>query len=746
MGSVTIDASDSQDAQAAADLGLTGSDHPIERLSSDRLGRAHFACALADEILRAPAEGGYVMGLTGPWGSGKTSILNMTVDALGDRALVVQFNPWLFSGTEALLGMFFREVGKQLGEESDALKELGAKLADYGRVLSPLAALVGAQPIVDSATAVLDKWTAGPSIVERRQELREQLLKLDRRLVVVIDDVDRLRPEEVRDIVRLVRLVGDFPNTLYLLAFDRRRVEECLGEGDLQRGRAYLEKIIQVAYDVPLARGLDINIMVVEGLGSIMEGIETGPFDSARWANVFSLIIRPLLETPRQARRYLQSLPMTLRLIGDEVALTDVLVLEAVRVTNPEMFDAIVRCQDALGQTRAQDGGYLQNKDPADGPLAAIVKVDAVLAKSLAQWLFPAALRYFANNHYGPDWLARWRQERRVAHPDVLRFYLELRLPDGVAPADSVDAIVAHLDDGEQLTQLLTDLRPDQLVDATNRVVGAIGLDPLPENYQFSAAVRTALPIFLDQFPRFPAEQGGFGEDSPRVVLGRLAVRLLERIADQDDRANAIRSVLDDTHVLAACVLLVTMVGNREHTGMDLIDELTARQLEEILRERLLQVPPELLAAQILPLYLAEFIAETTAGADVLRGAAQDDGLFLRLIGDARVVIHSFNVGEVAVRRHPSFAWDRLTGVLGESFLCERIADLSSRKADGSLGLTEEEAAILDLATLYASGWRPDDPVLRLTGGRRSTGTDFVPNADEGTGATEAEEPDEGTV
>jgi predicted KAP-like P-loop ATPase len=68
---------------------------------------------------------------------------------------------------------------------------------------------------------------------------------------IAAEAVDRLRPQEVLDIVRLVRLVGDFPNTLYLLAFDRGRVEECLGESNIERGRAYLEKIVQVTHDVP---------------------------------------------------------------------------------------------------------------------------------------------------------------------------------------------------------------------------------------------------------------------------------------------------------------------------------------------------------------------------------------------------------------------------------------------------------------------------------------------------------------
>jgi predicted KAP-like P-loop ATPase len=220
---------------------IDGADAPIRSLGEDRLGRRSFAQALAAEIMAAPVSRGYVMGLTGPWGSGKTSILNMTVDALEDRAIVVHFNPWMFSGAEALVSSFFGEIGKQLAKKKEEkLKKIASKLATYGHVLSPLAALAGAGNAVQGATAILQALSAEPSVFEQRQELRTMLEGLDKRLIVVVDDVDRLRPGEVLDIVRLVRLVGDFPNTLYLLAFDRRRVEECLGEGDPQRGRAYL--------------------------------------------------------------------------------------------------------------------------------------------------------------------------------------------------------------------------------------------------------------------------------------------------------------------------------------------------------------------------------------------------------------------------------------------------------------------------------------------------------------------------
>ena len=177
---------------------------------------------------------------------------------------------------------------------------------------------------------------------EQHEELRILLAELDKRLVVVVDDVDRLRPDEVLDIVRLVRLVGDFPNTLYLLAFDRHRVEECLGEGDLERGRAYLEKIVQVTHDVPTARQPDVTAMFLAGLGPLVDDLPTGPFSSEDWQNILTFVVRPLLATPRHVQRLLGSLSMTMRLVGDEVAVADLIGIEAVRVLHPALFEATV--------------------------------------------------------------------------------------------------------------------------------------------------------------------------------------------------------------------------------------------------------------------------------------------------------------------------------------------------------------------------------------------------------------------
>ena len=171
---------------------------------------------------------------------------------------------------------------------------------------------------------------------------------LDKRLVVVVDDVNRLRPDEVLDFGGHVRLVGDFPNTLYLLAFNRHRVEEWLGENNVERGRAYLEKIVQVTHDVPTTRQPDVITMFIAGLAPMLDHLPTCPFDADDWQNILACVIRPLLVTPRHVQRLLGSLSMTMRLVGDEVAVADLVGIEAVRVLHPALFEAVVSVADYL--------------------------------------------------------------------------------------------------------------------------------------------------------------------------------------------------------------------------------------------------------------------------------------------------------------------------------------------------------------------------------------------------------------
>ncbi|MGD0833913.1 MAG: P-loop NTPase fold protein [Candidatus Dormibacteria bacterium] len=698
-------------AQPAAVAGdaprpVPGGDWPVTTLAADELGRAPFARALAEEILSAPVDGAYVMGLNGVWGSGKTSVLNMTADAIGDRAVVVHVNPWMFAGSGALDGTFFEEISRQLPTEPPAWRRVAAGLGAYGRMLLPATTPADGEKAASAAPAA--PAAVEPSPAAARAAVRAQLAGVDRRLVVLVDDVDRLSAAEISGVVRLVRLLGDFPNTVYMLAFDRHRVEECLGGGDLARGRDFLEKIVEVLYEVPALGEPDLATLVVHGLRAMTDVIPAAVLESGDWSNIFTFVVQPQLSTPRQARRYLRALPLTLHLVGEEVALADVLGLEAVRVLRPEMFGAIVSVAAELGPASAgASPGFQPYEEPGSGPLGPMIAVDPELAEAICRWLFPGARRHFESAHTDQRTLSQWRAERRVAHPAVLRFFLERRLPEGVVPARTVESMLAGLSDAKALRAAVRGLTPAELADGLRRLtdrVRDVTFQPGRALDQDPAVI--ALPVLLDLLPRLSARAGPQDEGGEQL-LAPLIQGLLARVPQAEQRAAVVRSVLPKTEVLSGRLTLLRVAGHRPHVGVKLIGFAEASALEEDLGVALTAARPSDLAGEPLPLALAALMAATATAKRSLNAAAADDRFMLALIADAGTRHHGWLLGVSAADSSELFAWDWMAELLGEGVLVRRVVELVAAAESGAISPPADQLNALEMALRYSQGWRP---------------------------------------
>src|SRR5438132_1700063 len=275
-----------------ADEAVT-SDRPISHLREDRLGRERFVRELGTTLATLGGTDSTVVALHGPWGSGKTSILNMVEEVLGENQhnLVLRFNPWLFSGAADLVGHFFRDLAGQLHEKRDKrLQALGNALDEYGRFLAPLTGISDTGPL---GKAVKRWGRALPESVEsQRKLLTQMLLQFDRQVVVLIDDIDRLAPDEVRDVMRLVRLDGDLPRTRYLLAFDRARVAKALSD-EYEDGQAYIEKIVQAAFEVPEPLWVNLTAALVDVVHPYFEARYLSASEGDK-RNILGAVIRPL--------------------------------------------------------------------------------------------------------------------------------------------------------------------------------------------------------------------------------------------------------------------------------------------------------------------------------------------------------------------------------------------------------------------------------------------------------------------
>ncbi|MCR4524670.1 MULTISPECIES: KAP family NTPase [Bosea] len=158
-----------------------------------------------------------VIGVEGRWGSGKSSLVNMTVAALRasiSAAEVIEFKPWLIGDRDSLLLALFTElaiavdtieegsgdpVGRRRRELGDAGKEVvgfAAQLGGLGTLAKVAGAVVPGAALAGEAIEAIAKAAKGldgkRSIAAEKAELRERLAALPRRIIVTIDDVDRL--------------------------------------------------------------------------------------------------------------------------------------------------------------------------------------------------------------------------------------------------------------------------------------------------------------------------------------------------------------------------------------------------------------------------------------------------------------------------------------------------------------------------------------------------------------------------
>ena len=206
-------------------------DDPAVRKEDDAFNRWPFSKRLADTIAEFDAtEGAPVIGIYGKWGSGKTSVLNFLNSALEefhpDKVILHPFNPWLFKDHETLLQRFFSELYKAMEKSSKTFGErFGGVLQDYSGFLGLVPGLGGASKAAEQAGKALTK-----NIEDVRDQVRKMMRTAEKKVVVLIDDLDRLDRDEILQMLKVVRLTANFPNVIYLLAFDDEIVARTIAQ------------------------------------------------------------------------------------------------------------------------------------------------------------------------------------------------------------------------------------------------------------------------------------------------------------------------------------------------------------------------------------------------------------------------------------------------------------------------------------------------------------------------------------
>lgn len=396
-------------------------DRPITSPDLDKLDRKEFSESIARAILEMSPESSVVIGLIGGWGSGKTSIVNMIRQYLkigaAKRAtredveggeyglLVVDFNPWNSLDSSDIVSLFFDELLSRLrsecetfGLKEETLSAIASNIDEYIAAMKP-----GMVKITSLAVINQYRNSKPKGLLERKAAIETALERARIRILIVVDDLDRLSSEKICQVFQLVAAIADFKYLSYLIAYDEEVVVDALASLQGVSGERYLEKIVQVPIRIPDMTGAALRNEIARSFASVLDGCSAwqGIGVSDEMTQRQRMLIERIkyhIPSLRALKRVQNAFSFTLGVLGDAVDPVDVLALEALRVLSPQGFCAIESSKSILCIDAKND---LKVAQVTDGALEAIIagsaaRLDAESRKlvvSVAEFVFSGPRR-----------------------------------------------------------------------------------------------------------------------------------------------------------------------------------------------------------------------------------------------------------------------------------------------------------------------------------------------------------------
>lgn len=590
-----VNAGKAQEATEEADP-----DKPIEGADEDILNRG----AVIASIVRAVAGDLVpVLAITGAYGDGKTSVLNLLGKELESRKDVVwvRFSTWLPMDEKTLVSTLLSSVVEKLNARL-FVPRIKKNFVEFTRTLFT---------VVPRVPASLKELLEKPSQDEQIAELRNNLAKLPLRVVVLLDDLDRMRRGELDTLFKLIRGVPEFPQFSYVCAFHQPALVQALRRDSSEEARAeatqYLEKFFPDSIPLPqiedalLAVQFEKRFYGICDRNHLLVDAEERQRFTEDFRTLWQMWLRAYFTNLRRLKLYTNRLNRSLPLVGEEVNLRDFALLELVRMMHALMYEEIYRNARYFmfapwrfttwlqivspDETEAQKKRNEYFKTlfrelplPPEGTLLAVLKE-----------LFPTVDAYLSGRDV-PVSVAQNAKDaelqRRIYHPDFFPRYFLFQVPQDLFGERETSAFLAEMNRSSDVAQGIALFQAQY---------GKLREVPM-KRWDFVRRVRSAMerltPVALEALPMAVARLSDQFEADPlvpvegttaRSIVFGAANRLTAARPAQTILERVIREAVSDrfaTEVLNDC----TTKKNRELEDWSKVD---GGQLQKAFRERM---------------------------------------------------------------------------------------------------------------------------------------------------------------
>lgn len=327
-------------SHSAPSTSIFNPDQAIESSTQDKLNRANLAKMLADDYLKFSKDSSLAIGIYAKWGSGKTSFLNMllenikTQQAHDSHIVIVEFKPWLCSNPTQMVQQFFEQLSNKIEDKTKSRNTIWHKINKYSKQLKALSSVPYVGPLAQILADTAEDKTQDVNLQQTKDNLADALSKSDLNVLVTIDDIDRLSSDEIVAVFQLVKSIADFPNTIYILAFDHEIVSNVLSKVQSCNGWDYLEKIIQVPLYLPAPTKEIVRVTLLNELKTII-------LDFNKEYNLSSTIYtccEKYIFSIRDVNRYINIFRLKYDEYKDLLMPVDLIVLTFLQVFEPNLY------------------------------------------------------------------------------------------------------------------------------------------------------------------------------------------------------------------------------------------------------------------------------------------------------------------------------------------------------------------------------------------------------------------------
>ena len=433
-------------------------DQPIENPENDELQRLPLAKELFNGIDQYNRKESFVIGVQGEWGEGKTSFINLMLSQARkvkpSEYVIINFNPWYFTGDDQILkqfcNVFSEQLSTQAGNDKTVLKA-AKNIKRIASLVKPLKDVVNfaglaigvpcagtvlaeaAQKAADFAKDLEDAYQPTEDFLQLKEEIGKTLEQFDKKVIVVIDDIDRLNKDEVYEIFRLVKIIADFPKTIYILSYEKKRVSRFLKDKGYDSD--FLEKIIQQELSLPKPDQHVIYDIFITCINKILDDhkIKFSERDQKYFSEIDYAGLHTVFQNLRSVKRVLNVIDFEYRVLKGQVNFIDFFILCLFKVHAISIYEHI----------RMFGKNYLNGTPPKDADIQENYKTfkknipeDEKWAIPILEKVFPALGSENFNHSYGTDFVQQWISDKRIATSEYFKRYFILSIPSNEISED----------------------------------------------------------------------------------------------------------------------------------------------------------------------------------------------------------------------------------------------------------------------------------------------------------------------